>query len=48
MLRTFNCGVGGILIASAENAPHVASVVNANIIGEVKSRKKGNRFLQKL
>lgn len=41
MLRTFNCGVGGILVVSQENAEQVAADLDSSIIGEIQTRPDG-------
>lgn len=41
MLRTFNCGVGGIIVVSAERAEQIAVDLNSSIIGEIQSCPEG-------
>lgn len=45
MLRTFNCGVGGIIVVKAEKAEEVAADIHSSIIGEIQSCPEGeNKF----
>lgn len=42
LLRTFNCGVGMVLIVSEEHKRAVVNEVpNSSVIGEVQARKEG-------
>lgn len=46
MLRTFNCGVGMIVIVSAENVQQVKNLITempSCVIGEIELLTDGNR-----
>ncbi|XP_065205635.1 trifunctional purine biosynthetic protein adenosine-3-like [Planococcus citri] len=46
MLRTFNCGVGGVVIASPENVGEIIEFLQTDVIGEVKVKGLTERQVQ--
>lgn len=41
MLRTFNCGVGGVVIVDVKSADNVATYLNSRVVGEIRKRNAG-------
>lgn len=41
LLRTFNCGVGAIVVVSPQNQDEVCKVLRSNVIGVIRARKPG-------
>ncbi|XP_065206564.1 trifunctional purine biosynthetic protein adenosine-3-like [Planococcus citri] len=46
MLRTFNCGVGGVIIASPENVGEIIEFLQTDVIGEVRVKGLTERQVQ--
>lgn len=41
MLRTFNCGVGAVVIVAPENVDRVNEILKTNAIGDVVEKTPG-------